>query len=137
MDEMVVSSAQRSTGDRMVCLPNCAITVIKNVHTPSGACDLLSVFGENPAQMSLIEIPKAHSESVRVSTFHPRQLFRQCVLSCGDVSLRRNVNTDEEERVELTGGIEWATEYEESFNVNRTVLMQHCHVGTPAIVHKE
>ena len=61
MDEVVVSSAQRSTGYRMVCLPNCTIAVIKSVHSPSGACDLLSVFGESPAKMSLVKVPKDHS----------------------------------------------------------------------------
>ena len=112
MDEMVISFAQRSPGDRMVRLPNSAITVIKSVHFPSSACDLLSVFGESPAKVSLVEVPKHHSQTVREFALHPRQLFGQCVHCCGDVSIRGNVNTHENERIKLTGGIEWTTEYE-------------------------
>lgn len=112
MNKTVVSFAQGSTWYRMVCLPNSPVAVVKNIYSPSGACDLLSVFWVGPAKMSHVKVFSDHSKTVQVFALHPRQLFRQCVLCSGDVILRRVVNTREDEHVTLTGGIEWAAEYE-------------------------
>ena len=102
----MVTFAQCSTGDRMVRFLDGTVAMIQNIHTPSRACDLLSVFGESPTQMSLVEVTQADNKTVRVVTLRPRQLFCQCVYCCCDVSIRWNVNTREDKRIELTGRIE-------------------------------
>lgn len=134
---MMVTAAWRGTRDRMISLWCGVIALIKNVHSPSWACDLLPVLGEGPAKMSLVKVPDKFSTTLQATVFHTRQLFVHCDYSCGDVSIWRNVNTLQDERVELTWGIERTTEDEKVSNVHGTALVKHCHVRTPVIVQKK
>ena len=70
----MISFAQRSTGDTVVCLADGAVTVVQSIPAPSGTCNLLSVLGESRAKMSLVEVPKNDSQTVRVAVLHLREL---------------------------------------------------------------
>ena len=68
----MVTFAQRSTGHRMVSLPDDTVAVVKSVLTPGSAGDLLSVFRERSAEISLVEI--AHNDNKTVSIFEKNSL---------------------------------------------------------------
>lgn len=100
----------------MISLWDGTTAVIKNVPSPRWACDLLPVFGEGPAKMSLVKVPCNYSKTLQGTAFRGTAVRPVCLQL-------------------------WCRQHPEGekkgFNVHGTVLVKHCHVRTPVPVRME
>ena len=111
--------------------------MIQRVLLSGWALNELAVFGKFMAEISSVKVTDDNNKGVLVSSLHVQYLVGQLTLCLLHVVLRWNINADQNERSELTGGIKGFTVYNVGFQNRRTVLQHHCNIFTPAAVEVE
>lgn len=76
---MMATVARRGKRNRMISLWDGTTAVIKKVHSPRWACDLLPVFGGGPAKMSLVRVPYNYSKTLQGTAFHGTAVRPVCL----------------------------------------------------------
>ena len=98
----VVGVAQCSTGDGVISISDCSVTVIQNIFLSSRAFNKLFIFRKFMSEVSFVKVTKDNNYRVRVGPLHTQYLVGEHMLFVLHVGMRRDVNTDQNEGSKLT-----------------------------------
>ena len=93
----MVRVTQCSTGDGVISIPDCGVTVIQNFPLSGRAFNKLSVFREIVSEVTFVKVSRDNNQRVRVGPLHTQYLVGEHALCVLHVGLRRDVNTDQNE----------------------------------------